>query len=273
VKNALATASKLSTLVTGIALFLGGCATGGAPIDTTYTATAQDSRIQFIVLHFTSTDFAESLKTLTEDGVSAHYLVRDEPPIVYRLVDDSQRAWHAGESSWEGNTQLNSASIGIEMVNRGNRDGTWQPYAPRQVDAVVGLVAELVRKYHVRPDHVVGHSDIAPLRKVDPGPLFPWKRLADAGLSEWPDEALVANKRAAYEVTRPDAEWFQQRLTCVGYSVERTGAFDEQTRRVLSAFQMHFRPVDFSGTPDAQTAAILDALVTTRPGDATWCTG
>jgi len=109
VKNALATASKLSTLVTGIALFLGGCATGGGVIDTTYTATAQDSRIQFIVLHFTSTDFAESLKTLTEDGVSAHYLVRDEPPIVYRLVDDSQRAWHAGESSWEGNTQLNSA--------------------------------------------------------------------------------------------------------------------------------------------------------------------
>ena len=271
-KNALATVLKLSTLVTGIALFLAGCATGAVPVDTTYTATAQDSRIQFIVLHFTSTGFAESLETLTGDGVSAHYLVRDEPPIVYRLVDDSQRAWHAGESSWEGNTQLNSASIGIEIVNRGNRDGAWQPYPPRQVDTVVALVGELVRKYHVRPDHVVGHSDVAPLRKVDPGPLFPWKRLADAGLSEWPDEALVAGKRAAYEATRPDAEWFQQRLGCVGYSVERTGAFDEQTRRVLSAFQMHFRPVDFSGTPDAETAAILDALVTTRPGDAPWCT-
>jgi N-acetylmuramoyl-L-alanine amidase len=259
----------LSTLVVAL---LGGCATGSA-IDTSYSAASQDSRIQFIVIHFTSTDFAESLKTLTRGDVSAHYLVRDEPAVVYRLVDDSRRAWHAGESSWEGNTQLNAASIGIEIVNRGDRDGQWHDYPPRQVDAVINLVGELARRYRVRPDHIVGHSDIAPLRKLDPGPRFPWKRLADAGLAEWPAADLVALKRAAYEARPPDAEWFQQRLACVGYAIERTGQFDEPTRRVLSAFQMHFRPADFSGTPDGESAAILDALVSTRPGDASWCAG
>ena len=270
-KNALATVFKLSTLVTGIAVFAGGCAATGPAIDTTYTATAQDSRVQFIVLHFTSTDFAESLKTLTQGDVSAHYLVRDDPVIVYRLVDESRRAWHAGESSWEGTTQLNAASIGIEIVNRGDRDGAWQEYPPKQIDAVVALVASLVRKYHVPPDRVVGHSDIAPLRKVDPGPRFPWKRFADAGLAEWPDAARVTQQQAKYEAVLPDAEWFQQRLACVGYAIESTGAFDEQTRRVLAAFQMHFRAASHEGNADAQSAAILDALVSTRPGDASWC--
>jgi len=263
VKKARTTAFKLSTLVTGIAL-LAGCAATGPAVDTSYTATAQDSRIQFIVLHFTSTDFAESLKTLTLGDVSAHYLVRDDPAVVYRLVDDSQRAWHAGESSWEGNTQLNAASIGIEIVNRGDRDGNWQDYRPEQVDAVVSLVAQLVRKYHVPPDHVVGHSDIAPLRKVDPGPRFPWKRLADAGLAEWPAADLVAIKRSTYEVVKPGADWYQKRLQCVGYAVPRTGAFDEDTRKVIAAFQMHFRAASFDGTPDAETAAIADSLAATR---------
>jgi N-acetylmuramoyl-L-alanine amidase len=254
------------------AFLLAACA-GAPPVDTTYSAASQDSRIQFIVLHFTSTDFPESLRTLTQGDVSAHYLVRDDPPIVYRLVDDSQRAWHAGESSWEGNTQLISASIGIEIVNRGDRDGTWRDDQPRQVDGVVNLVNDLVRPYPVRADHVVGHSDIAPLRKLDPGPRFPWKRLADVGLAEWPAADLVAVKRPAYEAAQPDAEWFQQRLACVGYPIERPGRFDEQTRRVLSAFQMHFRPADFSGTPDGESAAILDALASLRPGDASWCAG
>ena len=258
-------------MVTGIAVFAAGCATTGPAIDTTYTATAQDSRVQFIVLHFTSTDFAESLETLTHGDVSAHYLVRDDPVIVYRLVDESQRAWHAGESSWQGNTQLNAASIGIEIVNRGDRDGAWQEYSPKQIDAVVALVASLVRKYHVPPDRVVGHSDIAPLRKIDPGPRFPWKRFADAGLSEWPDAAQVAARRPIYEAALPDAEWFQQRLACVGYGIEGTGRFDEQTRRVLSAFQMHFRAASYGGAADAESAAILDALVSTRAGDASWC--
>jgi len=254
------------------AFLLAACA--GAPtVDTTYSALSQDSRIQFIVLHFTSTRFAESLETLTQGPVSAHYLVRDEPPEVYRLVDDSRRAWHAGESSWEGNTQLNASSIGIEIVNLGDRGGEWHEYAPAQIDAVVSLVAELARKYGVARDHVVGHSDIAPRRKIDPGPLFPWKRLAEAGLAEWPDAELVAIRRSTFEVTKPGAEWFQQRLGCVGYAVPRSGIFDADTRRVLAAFQMHFRPARFDGEPDAESAAMLDVLASTRAGDASWCSG
>ncbi len=256
------------TLAAG--LLAAACASAPS-IDTSYHASAQDSRIQFIVLHFTSTDFGESLATLTGGEVSAHYLVRDDPVRIYQLVDDSRRAWHAGESAWQGYAQLNAASIGIEIVNRGDRDGEWRDYPPAQIDAVIALVAALARKYDVPPDRVVGHSDVAPLRKIDPGPRFPWKRLADAGLAEWPPADLVAVKRATYEVTKPDAAWFQRRLACVGYAVPRTGEFDEVTRRVIAAFQMHFRPASFDGTPDAETAAIADTLAATRAPDASWC--
>ncbi|HEX4781160.1 MAG TPA: N-acetylmuramoyl-L-alanine amidase, partial [Usitatibacter sp.] len=155
-------------LSAAVGLALAGCA-GVPTVDTSYSAVSQDNRIQFIVLHYTSTDFSESLDTLTKTGVSAHYLVRDDPATVYRLVDDSRRAWHAGESSWEGNTQLNASSIGIEIVNLGDRGGEWHDYRPAQIDAVVALVTGLARKYGVSKDHVVGHSDIAPQRKVDPG--------------------------------------------------------------------------------------------------------
>jgi N-acetylmuramoyl-L-alanine amidase len=240
------------------------CACASAPpgdaVDRTFHAVSQDSRIQFIVIHFTSTGFNEALSTLTAGAVSAHYLVRDDPVIVYQLVDDSRRAYHAGESSWQGNTQLNAASIGIEIVNRGNRDGPWEDYPPAQVDAVVALVKRLVREYGVKPDHIVGHSDIAPQRKLDPGPRFPWKRLADEGLVPWPDAAVVAAKRPDYESNLPSVEWFQARLERVGYDAPTTGLLDAETRRVIAAFQMKYRPDRFDGTPDAETAAMLDAL-------------
>jgi len=247
----------------GVALLVAGCLCAcavGPTVDRTYTAASQDSRIQFIVIHFTSTDFDEALATLTHGPVSSHYLVRDKPVAIYQLVDDSRRAYHAGESSWQGNTQLNASSIGIEIVNRGDRDGEWSDYPPEQVEAVVTLVKKLVREYHVRPDHIVGHSDIAPQRKVDPGPKFPWKRLADEGLVPWPDAVLVAAKRAEFGSSAPDAQWFQERLRKLGYAVPVTGEIDRETRRVISAFQMKYRPRRFDGEPDAETAAILEAL-------------
>lgn len=256
-------AREYFALAIATACFAAGCATQPG-IDRTYSAAGQDSRIQLIVLHFTSIDFAESIQTLTRGEVSAHYLVRDDPPTVYQLVDDARRAWHAGESSWQGATQLNASSIGIEIVNRGDRDGEWAQYPERQIDAVIALVSDLVRKYGLKPDHVVGHSDIAPQRKVDPGPRFPWKRLADAGLAEWPAAALVSAKREAYEKSPPTPAWYQEQLACVGYAVARTGVLDEDTRKVLAAFQMHFRPSSFDGAPDAESAALLGALAATR---------
>ena len=247
-----------------IACCLAGCASV-PPIDTSYTAASQDSRAQFLVLHFTSEDFASSLKTLTQGRVSSHYLVRDDPPTVYRLVDENRRAYHAGVSSWKGQTQLNAASIGIEIVNLGDK-GTaeapiWHDYPKAQMDVVVALVKDIVARHQIRPDRILGHSDIAPQRKVDPGPRFPWKRLADEGLIPWPDAAAVAQRRAEFEQRLPDVAWFQQNLSRHGFEVPQHGDLDPATRRVIAAFQMKYRPERFDGNPDAETAAILDVLV------------
>ena len=249
------------------ALLLAGCAAGPA-VDTTYTSANQDNRVQFLVLHFTAEDWDSSIKTLTQPSarpVSSHYLVRDDPPTVYRLVDEKQRAWHAGVSSWRGNTQLNSSSIGIEIVNLGDKGSprgqpVFRDYAPRQLDAVVALVKDIVHRYGIKPENVVGHSDIAPLRRVDPGPKFPWKRLADEGLVPWPDAAAVAQRLPQFELALPDVDWFQEKLARVGYNVPRNGELDEVTLRILSVFQMKYRPANYDGMPDAETAAILDVL-------------
>lgn len=247
-----------------LAIAATGCAVGPR-IDTTYTAVSQDSRVQYLVLHFTSTGFDSSLEILTRGRVSSHYLVRDDPPTIYRLVDENRRAYHAGLSSWQGQTQLNAASIGIEIVNNGFRPGpnggTWEPYPERQMDAVLWLVKDIVKRHQVRPDRIVGHSDIAPQRKVDPGPLFPWKRLADEGLIPWPDAAEVARRLPRFEAELPDILWFQNTLSRHGFAVPVHGDLDEPTRRVVSAFQMKYRPARHDGLPDAETAALLDVLV------------
>jgi N-acetylmuramoyl-L-alanine amidase len=243
---------------------LAGCASGPR-LDTSYTSVNQDSRVQFLVLHFTSSDFPNALRELTTGAVSSHYLVRDHPPTVYRLVDESRRAYHAGLSSWKGQTQLNASSIGIEIVNggfKGSREtGAWQDYPSEQMDVVLELVKDIVKRHDIRADRIVGHSDIAPQRKVDPGPKFPWKRLADAGLIAWPDAATIAARRPAFEERLPEVAWFQQKLEQHGFAVPKTGELDAATRNVLVAFQMKYRPARFDGSPDAETAAILDVLV------------
>ena len=241
-------------------LFLAGCATGPR-LDTTYTSVGQDSRVQFLVLHYTWGDFDNALGILTKGAVSSHYLVREDPPTIYYLVDESRRAYHAGVSSWQGNTNLNAASIGIEIVNSGDRLGDYQEYPKAQMDAVLALVKDIVKRHKIRPDRIVGHSDIAPQRKQDPGPKFPWKRLADEGLIPWPDAAKVAQRQGAFAQNLPDVEWFQRMLAKHGYAVPAHGELDEQTVRVIAAFQMRFRPAKYDGMPDAETAAILDVLV------------
>jgi N-acetylmuramoyl-L-alanine amidase len=159
---------------------------------------------------------------------------------------------------------LNAASIGIEIVNAGDslaaQGVPWQEYPGAQVDAVVALVKDIVARHGIRPDRILGHSDIAPQRKSDPGPMFPWKRLADAGLIPWPDPARVAVRRAQYEASLPGIGWFQARLEAHGFDVPGTGQYDEATRRVIAAFQMKYRPARHDGVPDAETAAILDVI-------------
>lgn len=246
-------------------LVLAACATGGPVLDTAYTAKSQESRVLFLVIHYTEGDFPGSLKILTEGPVSSHYLVNDNPPTIYRLVDESRTAHHAGVSSWKGYTQLNASSIGIEIVNRaftGTPDpNNWAEFPKAQMDVVMELVKDIVARHKIRPDRIVGHSDIAPQRKIDPGPKFPWKRLADAGLIQWPDAAKVAERRVGFEAGLPDVEWFQLQLAKHGFAVPINGKLDEETVRVIMVFQMKYRPAKFDGMPDAETAAILDVLV------------
>lgn len=248
-----------------------GCATGPR-IDDSYRAKSQDSRVQYLILHYTTGNFEGAFNILTEGPVSSHYLVRDnEPPTIFRLVDENRRAYHAGLSSWKGQTALNAASIGIEIVNAGdtrtNGEVSYADYPKSQIDAVVWLVKDIVARHEIRGDRILGHSDIAPQRKVDPGPKFPWKRLADEGLIPWPDATRVAQRRAAYETALPDIAWFQQKLAEHGFAVPQHGEYDEATIRVIAAFQMKYRPAKYDGEPDAETAAILEVM-TSSPANA-----
>ena len=245
------------------ALLLAGCA-GGPRIDTRHRATSQGPRVDLLVIHYTALDFETSLRVLTQQVVSSHYLVDIDPPTIYRLVDEDRRANHAGVSFWERRALLNTSSIGIEIVNLGRVEGPdgprYTPYPERQIDAVVALVRDIVKRWGIPPHRVVGHSDIAPGRKQDPGPMFPWKRLADEGLARWYDEARAAALRPRYEASLPDVAWFQKRLAQVGYLVPQGGELDPATRDVLVSFQMRFRPSRYDGVPDAECAAILATL-------------
>jgi N-acetylmuramoyl-L-alanine amidase len=257
---------------------LAGCASTqmgsrAIPVDTNFVSKSQDSRVQYLILHFTTIDLPRSLKVLTEDNVSSHYLVADNPPKVFQLVDENRRAFHAGVSSWKGATALNASSIGIEIVNLGYKDTpegrVWYEFPKAQMDLVIALVKDIASRHGIRPDRILGHSDIAPGRKNDPGPKFPWKRFADEGIIPWPDAAQVATRRAAYEAALPDIKWFQQQLLKHGYTTPQSGEMDDGTRNALEALQMRFRPSKYDGRPDAESAAILDVLVSTAQPPAT----
>ncbi|MFI7868509.1 N-acetylmuramoyl-L-alanine amidase [Ectopseudomonas khazarica] len=246
-----------------IAVLLAGC-TGGLRIDDSHTATGQNSRVQYVVLHYTSADLQRSLDLLTHTEVSSHYLIGDAPATVYRLVDEDRRAWHAGVSEWQGRTWLNSTTIGIELVNQGYYQTAagryWQPFSAQQIDKLIVLLKDIVKRHQLPLGSIIAHSDVAPQRKVDPGPLFPWKRLADEGLVPWPDEAAVARQQVLFALSLPSVEWFQEQLARNGYTVPRQGELDEATRNVIAAFQMKYRPANYDGQPDAETAARLLVL-------------
>ena len=254
----------MKALITAAILFLLVGCSSGPRIDTSYTSLGQDSRAQFIVIHYTSSDMQRSLDILKGNDVSSHYLIGESPATIYRLVDENRRAWHAGESQWNGRTWLNSSSIGIELVNRGYIESAqgrlWYPYSDQQIDALIVLLKDIMQRNGLKPGAIVGHSDIAPQRKVDPGPLFPWRRLADAGLVPWPDAAAVARQRDLFATAMPAVSWFQSQLARQGYKVPEHGHLDLETRNVIAAFQMKYRPTHFDGEPDVETAALLAVL-------------
>lgn len=250
-------------------LILAACATGPR-IDTTYTAQGQDSRVLFLVLHYTVGNFESSVKMLTQGAVSSHYLVSDgrdgKPVTIYRLVDENKRAWHAGPSVWTNHAGINSSSIGIEIVNKGWVDTpagrVFEPFPDEQIDKVLEISRDIIKRYNIKPERVVAHSDIQPQTKQDPGPLFPWKRFAEEGLIVWPKAERVEFYQNEFAQKIPPVVWFQERLARHGFNwnVPRHGELDESTRNVISAFQMKYRPSLYDGQPDAETAALLAAL-------------
>ncbi|ONH50221.1 N-acetylmuramoyl-L-alanine amidase [Pseudomonas cedrina] len=261
-------------------LMLAGCSTApnnlsvknGYAIDTTHSSPNQNERVRYLVLHYTVFDDKDSLDALTNGTASAHYLVYSTPPthhalpVALQLVPEAKRAWHAGVSQWGNRTHLNDTSIGIEIVNAGFIDGPtgrlWFPYTEAQLALVKQLAADVIKRYAIEPQNVIGHSDIAPLRKSDPGPLFPWQAFAEQGIGAWPDAAMVHKHLAGRPASRQVAVGTVQRaLATYGYKIPQTGELDEETRQVIRAFQMHFRPAGISGIPDAETEAVALALV------------
>lgn len=212
----------------------------------------RDAPVSMIVLHYTGMrTAAEAIDRLCDPAakVSAHYLV-DEDGSVHAMVDEDERAWHAGRSHWRDIKDINSASVGIEIVNPGHEFG-YRPYPETQIEALVPLIADIKDRHGVTRGNVVGHSDIAPTRKRDPGELFPWARLARLRLAlprptrklldpEWPEAGfLLALERFGYDVTEPMA--------------------------AIMAFQRRFRPEMIDGEMDAECRMILLALLLPKP--------
>ena len=225
-----------------------------------YEARHPDTTVDFLIMHYTGCDLEASLKILTDPNagqrVSAHYLV-DETGEIYALVDEEFRSWHAGKNAWRGLADINSRSVGIEIVNPGQGPDC-RPFPPLQMESVASLSKEIITRWRIAPHHVLGHSDIAPGRKVDPGPLFDWKWLAGHGVGVYPDieknqerqsrewkgqERKSEKKPFDKSTEKPlDIRRMQRLLARYGYTVPLSGILDPQTRVVIEAFQMHFWP-------------------------------
>jgi N-acetylmuramoyl-L-alanine amidase len=204
--------------------------------------------ISMVVIHYTGLPSAqEALDRLCDPQaeVSAHYLI-DEDGTVTQMVDEDKRAWHAGRSYWRGVKDVNSASIGIELVNPGHEWG-YRPFPEAQIDALLPLLADLVKRHHIPRANIVGHSDIAPARKDDPGELFPWDRLAGLRLAlPWP-------KMALRQVFDNDGAFY--------LALERFGYDIGDGRAAVRAFERRWRPERITGEVDGEISALLFALL------------
>ena len=241
-----------------------------------FPAVAQNFRQKYIILHYTALNNEKSISVLTQQSVSSHYLVNDLDDIeIYQLVDENKRAYHAGISQWRNDTQLNDTSIGIEIVNGGYKidsakNRIFPIFPDAQVKKVAALVKDIALRYNIPPTNILAHSDIAPTRKQDPGPQFPWKKLYDDyQVGMWYDEATKQNfltqaegRDFSQEILQPQFIYkLQADLKAFGYGVVPSGTMDDATKKTVEALQFHFRPEKYDGVVDAETWAILQALV------------
>lgn len=231
------------------------------------TADGRPRRPDMLVLHYTGmADAGEALQRLCNPTteVSAHYFVFENGHVL-QLVPEARRAWHAGKACWTGERDINSASIGIEIANPGH-DGGLPPYPAAQIAAVVALCRDIINRWSIRADRVLGHSDVAPLRKQDPGELFPWEELHRAGVGHFVRPAPIRSGRFLSPGERGQPiEALQAMLAMYGYDVPISGIYDEATKAVVTAFQRHFRPQRVDGIADASTITTLRDLIASRP--------
>lgn len=223
-------------------------------------------RPDILLLHYTgmeSADAALDWLVNPQSSVSCHYLV-DEAGHVTQMVAEEKRAWHAGASSWAGETDINSASIGIEIHNPGH-EFDYPPFPEVQMQAVEALCLDILARHAIPPERVLAHSDVAPERKIDPGEKFDWARLARAGVGLWvPPEPLDFGKGLGHGDSGEEVRVLQEKLAAVGYDVAVTGEYDEGTRVAVAAFQRHFRPDHIDAIADRSTVVTLDRLLEKR---------
>lgn len=219
---------------------------------------------RLVILHYTGMASAEKAidwLAREESRVSCHYVI-DEHGVVTQLVPERLRAWHAGVSCWHGERDINSHSIGIEIHNPGHSDG-YPDFPKRQIDAVIALTRDICQRYRIPPQGVLGHSDVAISRKIDPGEKFPWGRLARHGVGLWvkpsPLSAEGEHERAAEAGATHVAE-ARSLLRTVGYDLAADGAFDDKLAAVVTAFQRHYRPARCDGRLDPSTLSTLRRL-------------
>ena len=223
---------------------------------------ARKSPPDMVVLHYTGMPTGEAaLERLRDPAskVSSHYLV-EEDGRVFRLVPEERRAWHAGVSFWKGETDINGRSLGIEIVNPGHEFG-YRPFPEAQVSAVIALLADIRSRWTVEDGFIVGHSDVAPDRKDDPGELFPWKRLAEAGHGLWAEPPAAPGAPLGEGEEGAGVFALQAGFTRLGYDSAPSGRFDAHTTAVVRAFQRHWRPDKVDGIADGETRARLIALL------------
>ncbi|SEO47010.1 N-acetylmuramoyl-L-alanine amidase [Methylobacterium sp. UNC300MFChir4.1] len=223
--------------------------------------------LDMLILHYTGMDSGAAALARLRDPlseVSAHYLVFEDGGIV-QMVPEARRAWHAGAGAWKGETDVNSRSIGIEIVNPGHAGGL-PPYPEAQVEAVIALARDVLGRWPIPPERVLAHSDVAPERKEDPGEIFPWDRLAAAGVGHRVPPAHLQDGRffARGDAGQP-VEALQAMFALYGYDLPVTGLFDARTQAVVTAFQRHFRPARVDGVADASTITTLRDLIAALP--------
>ena len=269
-------------------LFLSSCAT--IPLEYMQSQNSSE-RIKFLVMHYTAINYERSVEALVKGNVSSHYLIPESNDSSYpdselkvlQLVKESSRAWHAGNSFWQGRRDINDQSIGIEIVNVPDckiAEQHYQPkaenpiefteqlcfypdYDPKQVQLLIALSKDILKRNpDISPTQVIGHSDIAPSRKNDPGPRFPWFTLYQAGIGAWYDNQTVEKYWNLFLTKQmPNTGVLQKALNAYGYNIEETGKLDLATKNTWSAFQMHFMPWKVTGQSDERSAAVLFALL------------